>query len=90
MPHTSKAILVIDAADQATENQWIVENVDPSGEATFAAALTADGSTITAYWTGGLWYDDQFAKIQDRFAGRIYFGTPDDVLTQLGLQRFAG
>jgi len=90
MPSTTRCLIVIAAADQATENQWIVDNIDPAGGMeTFTAPLTAIDSIISNYWSGGIWYDDQFAKLQDHFGNSLYTDiAPDDLLAELNLHRF--
>lgn len=90
MPHSTYALIVIDAGDQDTENAWMAAYIDPQGgENTFVAPLTSDGTTISNYWSGGNWYDDQLASLKAHFGANLYTGiTPDALLTQLHLQRY--
>lgn len=88
MPSTNKCIIVIPAADQSTENQWMADNVDYQGGLnTFIVPLTSDGSTPTHYWCGGLWYDWQYTKLTEHFGDNLYAdSTPEEVLSSTGLQ----
>ena len=82
-------IIVIDAVNQASENDWVKVNVDKvGGEDTFTVPLTADKVNISNYWCCWMATDDDAELLDDHFGDLAFDGaieSPDSILEKLGL-----
>lgn len=87
MPST-RLTIIVDKTVQDDENQWIRDNIDPSGD-TFTSPLTSDGTTITHYWCSGLWSDEQLAALQDHYGPNCSTDDPQTFRESLNLSVYS-